>query len=94
MMNFIENSKRFLAVTMQLQKGGRKQIAKIFVGLGFIIVCTSTAAQNDTDGAWTLPRLISFALENNKQIEANELVIKNREQSVLVVFSFQRKESP
>ncbi|MCZ6470250.1 MAG: TolC family protein [Gammaproteobacteria bacterium] len=84
MIDFIEDLKRFFAMAKQLQVGGQKQILKIFGYLCLVVVCTSATAQQDTDGTWTLPRLINFALDNNKQIGAKELATKKREQSVLV----------
>jgi len=54
------------------------------VSCGLIIATTSAAAQNqgDATGEWTLDRLIAYALENNKQLEATRLAKNVSEQSV------------
>jgi len=84
LLNSINIFRIYSGVQAQVKRPARKQIARLTLGFWAVLVCASAIAQNEINDGWTLTSLISYALENNKQLEARELAIKKREQSVLV----------
>jgi len=66
-----------------MQARAINRVTRLVLGFLVILFCASALAQNENNDGWTLSRLINHALENNKQLEARELAMKSREQSVL-----------